>query len=152
MKPTSDKQVRLTYEDTINAQEKLRDFVWKKFKHNDFVHMGEESEYIKLLNKAFRSQGNWRIAYYMYQNMKIPLNPVHSFAMRLCFVYSPKVEIERYDVTLEIDIKEMWAILLEEMFFIFPAALEEALKISGEILMGEDREAFEWKHEKGFKQ
>ena len=153
MKPTAsnDRQIRLTYEDTINTQEKLRTFVWTKFKKNDFVHMGEESEYLKLLHKAFRSQGNWRIAYYVHGNMKIPLNPVHSFAMRLCFVYSPRLSIERYDVVLEIDIKEMWSILLEEMFFIFPAALEEALKISGEVFMGEERESFEWKHEKGFK-
>jgi hypothetical protein len=114
--------------------------------------MGEEKDYITLLDHAFRSQGNWRIASYTYDNMKIPLNPVHSFAMRLCYVYSPKVKIERYDVTLEIDIKELWSIILEEMFYIFPAALEEALKISGEFSKGEEREAFEWKHQTGFKQ
>jgi len=144
------RQIRLTYEDTIDSQEKFRTFVWDKARTNDFVRIKERKEYIKLLNKAFLSNGNWRFAFYIHDNMKIPLGPVHTFSLKLAYIHTQRVRLQRYEVVLDVDIKDLWSILIEEMPFIFVGALEEALKISGENLKAEERESFEWKHEKGF--
>jgi len=146
----NEKQIRFTFEDTIQNQDKLRDFVWKKYRTNDFVHIPETKEYINMLNKSFLSNGNWRIASYEQGNLKIPLGPVHSFGMQLAFVFSNKVNLHRYEFSKEIEIKELWKVLLDEMPFIFVAALEESLKISAETPRGEDRASFDWSHERGF--
>ena len=152
MKSTkSEKQIRLTFEDTIRAQSDLRAMIWKKYKENDFIHIPEQKEYIELLNKSFLSNGNWRIAFYEQDNLKIPLGPVHTLCLKMTFIFGNKVKLKRYDFIKVIDIKEIWKIVLDEMPFIFVAALEESLKTSAETPRGEERQAFDWSHERGFK-
>jgi len=150
-KESKEKQIRLTFEDTIQCQNKLQELLWQKFKNNDFVHIPEQKEYIDLVNKSFLSNGNWRFCYYNEGNLKIPLGPVHTVCLKMMFVYGPKVKVTRYDFVKVIEIKEIWKIILDELPFIFPAALEESLKTSAETPRGIEASSFEWGHEKGFK-
>jgi len=152
MKSTKrERQIRLTFEDTMRAQSELRAMIWKKYRDNDFIHYPEQKTYIELLNKSFLSNGNWRIAFYEQGNLKIPLGPVHTLCLQMAFTFGHKVKLKRYEFEKDIDIKEIWKIVLDEMPFIFVAALEESLKTSAETPRGEERAAFDWSHERGFK-
>ena len=146
-----EKQIRLTFQDTMQSQNELHGFVWNKFKKNDFVHIPETREYINLVDKSFLSEGNFRIAFYKDGNTRVPLGPVHTYALQISNLFSATVTIQRYEFKKVIQISELWQILLDEMPFIFPPALEESLHMSAEMPRGEERTAFEWGHEKGFK-
>lgn len=147
-----EKQIRLTFQDTMQAQDELHGFIWSKYTNNDFIHIPERQGYVSLVDKSFLSEGNFRIAFYKDGNTRIPLGPVHTFSLQLSNLFSSTVEIQRYDFKKTIQISELWKILLDEMPFIFPPALEESLHMSAEMPRGEQRTAFEWGHEKGFKQ
>jgi len=125
-------QFRRTFEDTLRNQTKLKIFIKGKIKKNYPVFIFEEDSFEGLIARSFLSQGNWRQMYYEDNGGKIPLGPAHTFAISLSKVKSYKVDIHRFSFKKQVDIAELWQLLLDELSFIFPGALEEALRISGE--------------------
>lgn len=125
-------QFRRTFEDTIKNQKRLKEFVNKKKKNHTYVTYMEAQHFEGLVARSFLSQGNWRQCYYENEGVKIPLGPVHTFALNLAKVKSKQVHIKRFSFSKTVDISDLWRVLEDEFSYIFPGALEEALRISGE--------------------
>ena len=143
---STEKQIRLTFEDTITAQNELEKFIWDKYQKNKFIVEDEREYYINLLSKAFLSKGNWRKAKYGY----IKFGGIHTFGLEMAFIFDTKLKIRRFDEIFVVDIKDLWKIILDQLKFIFPLALQESLHVSAEVPRGTERSGFEWTHEKGF--
>jgi len=138
----------MTFEDTLISQRKLRDFIGRKMASNDFVHINESDEFTTLISKGLLSQGNWRMCYYEEGNTRIPIAPVHTFALMLRDIKRTRVSITRFSYTKEVPIKDLWKILYDELHFLSPAALEESLRISVEHIKREPGESYDFSGEK----
>jgi len=143
-------QFRRTFEDTLQNQKKLKKYIKNKMYDNGFVPDNEESMFECLVARSFLSQGNWRKVYYENPDGvdKVLLGPVHTFAIELCELDSNTIEISRYSFVKIVPIKELWKILYDELPFIFPGALEEAFKTSGESRKEESLTPYSFKGEK----
>ena len=124
-------QFRRTFEDTIRNQRDLKAFIFEKLYDNKGVHTSKENYFLSMIARSFLSQGNWRQVYYEDGNTRIPLGPVHTFAIKLSRIRTNKVKIKRFRFEKTVPLKELWQILYDELPYIFPGALEEALKMSG---------------------
>lgn len=137
-------QVRLTFMDTIRAQKKLDEYLYRLRKHNDFIHVPECEDFIRTVNSAFLSQGQWRLCYLDAGNTKIPLSGCHTLCLKLAHIHRNNVKVKRYSFEQEVPISRFWDLIIQETYFIYPAALEESLKISGEHPKREDSQAYDF--------
>ena len=136
----------------MKAQERFLEMVHTKAYQNDYVQIGEKTRYRVLLNKAVLGQAQRHWLYYQEGNNKIVLGPAHTVALQLGSLNKNTVKLSRYEFVKIVPISELWKILIAELPFIFPSALEEALKISGDLPKGEEGTSFDWSSEKGMKQ
>ena len=142
--PKEQRQERKTMEDTLDAQEELLHFIWLKRKNNDWVHMEEQNHFTKLIAHSILTTGNWRQAVYEDGNNKILLGPFHVFLLNLRDIHRNRVIIERFSYHKEVDIKVLWQIALDELKYLFPAAMEESWMRSQESFKGGAAQSYDF--------
>lgn len=136
------KQVRQTYEDTIDVQMRLRAFIKDKKIRNVCVSSEEEDRYEKMVDEAFLSFAQDVPCYYIVGNEKIFLGDIHEFALGMRDIKSRTLCIEHNNRIFEIDISTVWELIYNHLNYLFPRAQKEAIHMSREVTRLEKPESY----------
>jgi len=131
-------QIRLTFEDVIKNQNKMRDIVKAKIKNNDILHEEECKNWMHVCAYALMTWGKTIHSYLDLPMVRIHMGCVHTFALSFMDWKDKHVVISVRGDDYDFEIKVLWELLYKYMMHIFPKALDEALHISREA---EKREA-----------
>jgi len=141
-------QIRLTHADCINRQNELMDLLQKKMDRNVRFNHEEREDFPDLIANALFSQG-WIDSYHSVSDgTRIPLGPVHSFALRMKDLQGPKVRLKFFNKEYVVDISDLWKTLYDYLIRLFPRALEEALHVSREVPQREETTSYVFKSDK----
>jgi len=127
------RQDRLTFLDTLEAQDELRTYLNLKCDY-PFVSKKEKTVMPKIVAQALLSQGVLsKIKPTMIIDGKTLLlgNDVHHFALRMVDLKVDKNGYTEVEGKL-IDARELWIVLKDYCLMLFPKALAEGLHLSGE--------------------
>lgn len=136
-KDDKNNQVRLTFEDVLRNQNKMREIVKAKIVNNDVLHDEEIKNWMHICAYALMTWGKTIHAYIDLPTVRIPIGCVHTFALSFMDWKNKKIIIEYKHIDYSFEISILWKNLYEYMMHIFPKALDEALHISREA---EERE------------
>lgn len=138
-------QIRLTHADCINRQDELMELLQRKINRNVGLNHEEREYFPDLLANALYSQG-WINAYHsVYDGTRIPMGPVHSFALRMKELRGSTVQLIFFNKTYIVNISDLWKTLYDYFIRLFPRALEEALHVSREVPQREESSSFIFK-------
>jgi len=126
-------KIRLTHEDTINAQNKLMKLMQIKIKNNSSLSIKEEYNFPSLVSNALMSMGQGQIHYLAPDDTEVPLGSLHSMLLRMIGVHGSAVRLKYFDKTYDVPMREIWMTLKNECIKAFPPALQEAIHISREM-------------------
>ena len=127
------RQDRLTFLDTMEAQEELRTYLNLKCDY-PFVAKKEKEVMPKIVAQALLSQGVMsKVKPTMVIDGQTYLlgNDVHHFALRMVDLKVDENGFTKVGDKL-IDAKELWFVLKDYCLMLFPKALAEGLHLSGE--------------------
>lgn len=132
------RQERWTYQDTIEHQLELLQFIEKKISSNTpFFNSTEESyAFFILFSHALLGQGpkSKIIPQINIDNNIIPLGKdVHHFALQMMSVTTDTVTLNFNDSEIKVKSVDLWKVLLGYCVMLFPRAQTEALYISHEV-------------------
>lgn len=141
-KKMSQKAERLTYQDTIDAQRKLKNLIKSKLKNNTPLTDNEKETFPKLLGDAFLAQGDIKKLYYVpkHSNKKILLGGCHQVCLQMEDINKKTIKIKNYII----QIKEVWSLIYNSFPFIFPSAIKESIHISKENPKREETSGYEF--------
>jgi len=142
------KAERLTYQDTIEAQNTLESLIHQKMRNNAGLADWERNKFSKLIGDAFLSQGNNVTLYYNKDSIKIPLGPAHTFCLKLKYMQGKTHTFTYKTKKYSIQISEIWSILYKSLPTIFPSAVKEAIHISKEVPKREDTSGYTFTSDK----
>jgi len=138
-------QIRLTHADCINRQNELMELLQRKINRNVGLNYEERENFPDLIANALYSQG-WINAYHsVYDGTRIPMGPVHSFALRMKEIKGPKIKVKFFNKEYIVNISDLWKTLYDYLIRLFPRALEEALHVSREIPQREETTSYIFK-------
>ena len=141
------KQVRLTLEDCLFFQNKLRELLQQLIRENRPLKMNERKPYFDLLPKALLSQGAVDPVHLVIDKGWFIFASVQSLAHRMVDLSTDKVNMkttrpEKVDVT--IPISELWQFLYDKVLYLFPQGTSEAIHISAESIERPKQTAYEF--------
>jgi hypothetical protein len=130
-----EKQIRMTLQDCLANQSRLRELMQALIRENRPLSFNEKKEFYLLLPKALLSQGSNEPVYLVVNNGWFIFASVQNLGHRLADIYTNNVFLrtsrpESVEVTLEI--KELWQFLYDKILYLFPQANAEAIHISAE--------------------
>ena len=140
------KQERMTYQDTVKAQDDLRDFLDFKMKY-PFVTKKERKTLTRLLADAFLSQAvesGIRPRMRIGNKTCIMASNVHTFGLKLVDMDVDREHFTRVD-GVQVEARELWRVLKEYCLMLFPMALSEAIHMSREKEKKGGRSGYEFK-------
>lgn len=134
-KPDQGKQIRLTLEDTLKFQDKLKEKLKILISENRPLEYKEKKAFFELITKALLSQGSTDPVYFVKEDGWFIFASAQNLAHRLADIKTNKVKLRTNrpeQVEVVIDISELWRFLYDKFLFLFPQACSEALHISAE--------------------
>lgn len=136
-KTEQEKQVRLTLEDALKYQDKLKEKLKILISENRALTYPERKTFFEMITKALLSQGCSDPIYFVKENGWFIFASSQNLAQRLADVKTSKIKLktnrpEKIEVT--VDISELWQFLYDKFLFLFPQACAEALHISAESI------------------
>jgi len=135
------RQERYTYQDTIEHQLELLQYIQKK-KDSDIPYFDKPEEsytFFMLFSHALLGQGpkSKVIPQINVDNNIIPLGKdVHHFALQMMQVKEDTVKLIFNDKKVVVRTTDLWEVLLNYCLMLFPRAQTEALYISHEVPRG----------------
>lgn len=135
MTSDKEKQIRMTLQDCLHNQERLRKMVKILISENRPMTFKEKKEFYEILPKALISQGAVDPCYLVKDNGWFIFASVQNMAHRFADLQGNKIKLktsrpEKVEIVLEI--KELWEFLYDKLLFLFPQANAEAVHISAE--------------------
>lgn len=126
-------QTRLTFEDTLVNQKKIRNWLEILIKQKKPLEWQQRDAFIKIFNKATLTIGRPKLVIYKAPDGKrIPLGKLHYFAQKITYIKTNTIIIKYKNKSYTIPIEDLWKLLLEYLLEIFPASLDLALRMSAE--------------------
>ena len=128
-------QERLTLDDTLFYQNKLRDLLQRLTEYNRPLLETEREEYFEMLSKSLISQGSSDPVSLVLEGGWFVYASVQSLALRLADLTTPRVSLKTMrpdEVSIVVDIKVLWGFLYSWVVYLFPKACAEAWHISAE--------------------
>jgi len=125
-------QQRKTYNDVLMYQQKMREIVINKMKHNDVLHEEEKEQWMRTCGYALLIQGMNRKAFFELPLVTIPFGSVHSFSLRFLDWDSVDVVLEFNKKKYTVTIRRLWKLLYSYMLDLFPRSLASAVGMSKE--------------------
>ena len=124
------KQIRLTLEDTLKYQDRLKENLKILISENRPLEYTEKKLFFEMLTKGLLSQGCTDPVYFVKDNGWFIFASAQNLAQRLADVKTSKLKLktnrpEKIEITVEIS--ELWQFL-----YLFPQACSEALHLSAE--------------------
>ena len=129
------KQLRMTLQDTLFFQDKLRELVkLLRDENRPLTHM-EKQKFFEMLPKALLSQGSVDPTFFVQSDGWFIFSSVQNLALRLADLYTDKVCMKTTrpgNIEIIIPISELWGFLYSKFLYLFPMATAEAIHISAE--------------------
>jgi len=136
-KPDQGRQTRLTMEDALRYQEKLKERLKILISENRSLEYKEKKPFFEMITKSLLSQGCTDPIYFVKDNGWFIFASAQSMAQRLADLSTNKVRLKTNrpeKVKVIVDISELWSFLYDKFLFLFPQACAEALHISAESI------------------
>jgi hypothetical protein len=135
MKYDQEKQVRLTLEDALKYQNKLKEKLKILINENRPLGYNEKKIFFEMITKSLLSQGATDSVYFVKNDGWFIFASTQNLAHRLADINSIKIKLitnrpEKVEVI--VDISELWQFLYDKFLYYFPQACSEALHISAE--------------------
>jgi hypothetical protein len=135
VKPDQGKQIRLTLEDALKYQDRLKEKLKILISENRALGYKEKKHFFELLTKALLSQGATNPVYFVKDNGWFIFASAQNMAHRIADLNTNKIKLrtnkpEKVEVTVEIS--ELWQFLYDKFLYLFPQACSEALHLSAE--------------------
>lgn len=144
-----EKHIRLTVADTLHSQSELLKLIQRKIKNNVGLTFQEEENFPSLISSALLSMGQRAIYYTTTKDKReIPLGSLHSMMLRMIGLKGDKVKLTYFNDMYEIPINELWIVLRDGCFTLFPLALQEAIHISREMPKREEPSEYIFRKDK----
>lgn len=129
------KQIRYTLEDCLKNQRKLSKMLKVLIQENRCLRLNEKDDFYSMLPKALLTQGAHDPVNMVIQQGWFTFSSLQNMFFRVADVTSDKVELHTLtpeEVTVTVDIKDLWQFLYDKMLYYLPLAASEALHLSGE--------------------
>ena len=144
-----EKHIRLTVSDTIHAQGELLKLIQHKIKVNAGLSFKEEEGFPSLISSALLSMGQRRIHYTAKKDKReIPLGSLHTMLLKMIGIKGEKVTLTYFNDTYEIPLSDLWIVLRDGCYTLFPLALQEAIHISREMPKREEPSEYIFRKDK----
>lgn len=141
------KQIRMTLQDTLYFQDKLRELIKLLRDENRCLTHTEKQKYFMMLPKALLSQGSVDPTYFVQSDGWFIFSSVQNLALRLADLSTDKVFMKTTrpeNVEITIPISDLWGFLYDKFLYLFPQATAEAIHISAESVERSRQEAYEF--------
>ena len=130
-----EKQMRLTLQDCLFFQDKLRQLLKVLISENRPLTHTEKTNLYEILPKALLSQGSNDPVYFVKDQGWFVFASVQNMVHRIAELYTDKVMLvtsrpEKVEVVISIG--ELWKFIFDKVLFLFPLANSEAIHISAE--------------------
>lgn len=143
----TDKQVRLTLEDCLWNQQLLKDKLKDLIRNNRPLDHDEKQDFFRLLPKALLSQGTEEPVSIVLKGGWFTFASLQNLAHRMSDLYTNKVNLQTYrpqQVSVTVDISELWQFVYDKCLFFFPLASSEAVHISAETIERPHQTSYEF--------
>jgi len=134
-KEGKEKQIRLTLEDCITYQDKLRDLLKILISENRSVTHHEKQQLYKTMPKALLTQGTTQPVTMVIKRGWFIFASIQNFILRTSEMTTGKVRLETTrpeEVTVDVPISDLWKFIFDRVMYLFPLAAAEAIHLSGE--------------------
>ena len=135
MASDKEKQIRLTLQDCLYNQGRLREMLKHLISENRPMSHKEKNEFYSITAKALISQGSTEPVYFVHSGGWYVFESVQTMAYRFADLQGTKIKLsttrpDKCEVVLQIG--ELWQFLYDKVLFLFPQATAEAVHISAE--------------------
>jgi hypothetical protein len=151
-KTDNEKQVRLTLEDTLRQQGKLKEYIKILISENRPLRYNERKQFFEMITKGLLSQGCTDPVYFVYHEGWFIFASAQNLAHRLADITTRRIKLKtnRPEKTeIELDISELWQFLYDKFLYLFPQACAEALHLSAESIERPKQGVYRFKSEEG---
>lgn len=134
-KPDQGKQIRLTLEDALKYQDKLKEKLKILITENRPLEYNEKKQFFEMISKALLSQGATDPCYFVKDGGWFIFSSAQNLAHRLADINTNKVKLRTNrpeKIEIIVDISELWQYLYDKFLYYYPQACSEALHISAE--------------------
>jgi len=136
-KPEQGKQVRLTLEDALKYQDKLKEKLKLLISENRALEYTERKQFFETISKALLSQDASDPVYFVKNNGWFIFASAQNMAQRMADVKASKIKLRTNrpeKVEIVVDISVLWQFLYDKLLYLFPQACSEAIHISAESI------------------
>lgn len=129
------KQIRLTLEDALSYQDRLKEKLKLLVSENRPLSFKEKKPFFEMITKSLLSQGATDPVYFVKNDGWFIFSSAQNMAHRVADLKTNKVKLKtnRPEKTEAIvDISELWRFLYNRFLYLFPQACGEALHLSAE--------------------
>ena len=146
-KPEQGRQIRLTLEDALRFQDRLKEQLKLLISENRPLEYKERKLFFEMLTKGLLSQGCTDPVYFVRDDGWFMFASVQNLAQRLADVKTRRVRLRTNrpeTVEVVVDIGELWRFLYDKFLFLFPQACSEALHLSAESIERQKQGSFKF--------
>ena len=132
---SNEKQIRMTLQDCLFFQDKLRELLKIVISENRPLTHTEKTKIYEIIPKALLSQGSNDPVYFVKENGWFIFSSLQNMIHRTLELHTDKVLLitsrpEKVEITISIG--ELWKFIFDKVLFLFPLANSEAIHISAE--------------------
>jgi len=130
---TKEISVRLYHEDTLEVQNKFRNWIELLIQNKGIIPAQQRTTYFKQLSKSTFEIGRGKVIIHITRtNDRIVLGRMYKFTQMMAYQTKTPVKIIYKNKIYHIPIADLWRTLHNKLLDIFPSALEEARRLSAE--------------------
>jgi hypothetical protein len=146
-KETKEKQLRMTLQDTLYYQDRLRDLLQQLIRENRPLKQIEKQQFFEMLPKALLSQGAVEPVSLVIKEGWFTFASVQNMALRMSDLHTDKVFLKTSrpdNVEVTIPISYLWQFLYDKVLYLYPQACSEAIHISAESVERPHQKSFDF--------
>jgi len=134
-KEKNEQQVRMTLQDCLFHQDKLRGLLQQLIQENRSLTFQEKPRFFEMLPKALLSKGTMEPVHMVIEKGWFTFASIQTMALQIADLTTNKVSLRTTrpeKVEIIISIGELWQFLYFKILYLFPLAGAEAIHISAE--------------------
>jgi hypothetical protein len=146
-KEKNEQQVRMTLQDCLSNQEKLRSLLQQLIHENRPLTSQEKQRFFEILPKALLSKGTIEPVHLVIEKGWFTYASVQSMALQMADLTTNRVSLRTTrpeTVACIISIGELWRFVYEKVLYLFPLASAEAIHISAESVKRSQQGTYEF--------
>ena len=131
------KQIRMTLEDALFYQDKLKHELKLLISENRPLKLHEKKSFFDMITKALLSQGATEPVYFVKENGWFIFSSAQNLAHRLADMHTNRIKLKTnrpQQIEVFVDMSELWQFLYDKFLYLYPQACAEALHLSAEAI------------------